>query len=342
MLTRTALARDPADPRYALSFPAHDFASAAASLLAIEEHFAEHGFVVLRDVLSPETCAATQATIWDTIEGEVSGFLRADPSTWKRWKSQFGMPGPLPRFEAQLLRNRQDATLRAVCQHLLGVGDVLVSHDRWALYRPAHARNGEQRELRGSNRWATRANVHLDMNPWFIHDEVGVRAALDALDYDDRRSFILENNLVHRSFGSSIQGVINLRDNVEEDGGFAVVPGFHRIFETWVECGAHTLGLRDWPRKSYPFQQSEGAAHMAQRVPMRAGSVVLWDQRCAHGSMPNRSGNPRMAQFFKMFPATTLSDAQRRKRAAILQQEIDALGFGEELTETGRAVFDVR
>ena len=30
-----------------------------------------------------------------------------------------------------------------------------------------------------------------------------------------------------------------------------------------------------------------------QRVAMRAGSMVIWDQRMAHGSAPNDSCNPR-------------------------------------------------
>merc|ERR550514_2360026 len=42
---------------------------------------------------------------------------------------------------------------------------------------------------------------------------------------------------------------------------------------------------------------------MAQRVPMRAGSLVLWDARVVHGSAPSKCTpgcRPRVAQFLCM------------------------------------------
>ena len=42
---------------------------------------------------------------------------------------------------------------------------------------------------------------------------------------------------------------------------------------------------------------------LAQRVTMRAGSMVVWDSIMPHGSAPNDSNRIRFAQFIKMFPA---------------------------------------
>ena len=39
-----------------------------------------------------------------------------------------------------------------------------------------------------------------------------------------------------------VQGLINLADNRAEDGGFTVVPGFHKLFLKWTEHTRKTLG----------------------------------------------------------------------------------------------------
>jgi len=41
----------------------------------------------------------------------------------------------------------------------------------------------------------------------------------------------------------------------------------------------------------------------ARRIPMRAGSFLVWNQLVVHGSCANRSNNFRMAQFITGFRA---------------------------------------
>ena len=41
-----------------------------------------------------------------------------------------------------------------------------------------------------------------------------------------------------------VQGLINLADNRDEDGGFTVVPGFHKLFLKWTEHTRNTLGKK--------------------------------------------------------------------------------------------------
>ena len=38
-------------------------------------------------------------------------------------------------------------------------------------------------------------------------------------------------------------------------------------------------------------------------VPSKAGDLVIWDTRMAHGTSPNRSTVPRFAQYLSMCPA---------------------------------------
>ena len=76
------------------------------------------------------------------------------------------------------------------------------------------------------------------------------------------------------------------------------------------------------------------------RIPMRAGSLVIWDQRTPHGSHPNNSSNSRFAQFLKVFPAHPIDAKRAANRAAAVREMMSKCGFGkEELTELGISMF---
>ena len=60
----------------------------------------------------------------------------------------------------------------------------------------------------------------------------------------------------------------------------------------------------------------------AIRVTSRAGSLIVWDKRMVHGSLPNQSNRFRYAQFFLMAPRSAVAlDAERaeRRRRAVLK-----------------------
>jgi len=79
---------------------------------------------------------------------------------------------------------------------------------------------------------------------------------------------------------------------------------------------------------------------------MRAGSIVIWDQRVAHGSFPNASDNPRFAQFIKMFPLSMVSSKRRKLRNKAVQLRIQHTLMVEsgpanqlDISEVGSIVF---
>ena len=47
---------------------------------------------------------------------------------------------------------------------------------------------------------------------------------------------------MHMHTQISVQGLINLADNRPEDGGFQIVPGFHKNFLQWTNKTRSTLG----------------------------------------------------------------------------------------------------
>ena len=142
------------------------------------------------------------------------------------------------------------------------------------------------------------------------------------------QDFIRENNFVANNVGNGqhIQAVFNFQDNHVEDGGTLVVPSFHKSCKNWAIEHQHLFKPLPWlvfdtlPTESLKFfkrdqsktyelnaDQSESMkAHgllmkQAVRISMRAGSVLLWHQTTAHGTQPNQSLNPRLAQFCKFF-----------------------------------------
>ena len=198
-------------------------------------------------------------------------------------------------FSPAIVANRCNARVFGAFGLVYGHSDVVSNHDRWLVFRPT-AQDAS---------WKTRRGVHLDMNPWKWSSDA-------TFDADSMIRLVEENNIGSRSLGLRCQGVLNLCDNLDADGGLQIVPGFHRHFDEW----AKSLGpVADTSSRSFEFDVTQSIAKQAQRVTMRAGSIVIWDQRCAHGSRPNASGRVRMAQFLSYLPVKHLSVSQRTKRA---------------------------
>ena len=52
--------------------------------------------------------------------------------------------------------------------------------------------------------------------------------------YNDLVDFVTEINAANRSTGPHVQGVLNLLDNRDADGGTQLVPGFNKTFDAWL------------------------------------------------------------------------------------------------------------
>jgi len=75
------------------------------------------------------------------------------------------------------------------------------------------------------------------------------------------------------------------------------------------------------------------------RAPIREGSFLIWDQRVAHGSEPNESDQPRMAQFIKGFRRGGAGEGRLARRAARVKAELERAGLLGEVSELGRVAF---
>lgn len=337
-----AVPRCPEDGRFAQSFGIDEGIAAKA-------FFDEYGFVVFRDVLSSAECAKTVDEIWDYLEHRTPGLRRSDSDSWSLMSSEYyGLPAAHAIFTPQVVSNRQSKRVYAALDAILpkspepdigqphgphpSVNSVVVSHDRWCVYRPSA----------GRPEWRTSENLHLDVNPW-AYCGVESSEGLQGLRYGSERSrtegdamldFRTELNAV-KAPGPHHQGLLNLLDNFDEDGGTRVVPKFHRSFPSWLEAlgpsennvaqsSVHDSWLVRGPLGGgrFKFSNEDPIHKLAHRVPMRAGSMLLWNHCVAHGSKANSSGNFRMAQFLRGFRACELSVEQSLARAALVHAYI--------------------
>ena len=207
-----------------------------------------------------------------------------------------------------------------VCILLKASLKLLTNIDRYGIFRPTI----------NHPEWSTTKNVHLDMNPvyWATSKDKGAsdQKILEGLSYKAKMDFIVENNCVGTVDDGKlhVQGLINLLDNREQDGGFLVCPGVHKhLYDYTMKCkleeysnlyGKDCHGFCVLPKDDHIFQ-----VH-AIRVTARAGSLVLWNQRLPHGSAPNFSERFRYAQFLKMFPKSYCSDARLKKRSEAVKK----------------------
>eukprot|EP01112_Ceratiomyxa_fruticulosa_P020568 TRINITY_DN703_c0_g2_i2.p1 TRINITY_DN703_c0_g2~~TRINITY_DN703_c0_g2_i2.p1 ORF type:complete len:238 (-),score=46.71 TRINITY_DN703_c0_g2_i2:58-771(-) len=215
------------------------------------------------------------------------------------------------------MRNRTNPNVYNVFRTLLGEDDLLVNHDRACFFRPTLVNNS----------WSTAANLHLDVNPWiWMGDSDECKKTLDSLSYEKASHFIYENNQSSHLDGLHLQGVLNLADNKEEDGGFQCVAGFLHHFKDYFSSPS----LKPfYGRPSFSFTQRSPLFDKGTRISMRPGSLVIWDVRLPHGSLPNRSENFRAAQFLRMFPAKIVSPKRKNARKKAVQHKLEQLHWAE-------------
>ncbi len=314
-------------------------------------------------------CEETLADCFSYLEAEawrrgddreaIVGDVRRDDS--RTWEHSRGWPGGMAQSEGIIgehitwtrrsLVNRMNPVLYRVFCTLLGESDLLVSHDRYGFFRPA-AINLER---------STDKNLHFDCNPWTkfnIHvDNSAARTSqqderpADAAPYADDGDFIREGNYAGTA---GLQAMINLIDNRTEDGGFHCVPQFHKHIQEWA--AQHTiLGGSFAPDATFcpffwepsPGSQDEdiiadvtGLSENAQRIPLRRGVLLVWDQMLPHGSSPNCSFTPRAVQLLTLRPTAAISSqAERVVRAEVVLQHVKALGALDDVTDIGKKVF---
>jgi len=100
-------------------------------------------------------------------------------------------------------------------------------------------------------------------------------------------------DLANRNNVRNIQGVLSLNDNDENMGGLQIVPDLFKQLDSWLK----------YQPKNRPRIIKEKLDFDVINLESKAGDLVIWDSRMAHGTSPNRSNKPRYAQYISMCPA---------------------------------------
>jgi len=83
------------------------------------------------------------------------------------------------------------------------------------------------------------------------------------------------------------QGVIYLTDTSADQGGFHCVPGFFKKNYEWAAL----------PDDKRPAEPPDYSKLTPTPIAGEAGDMIVWDVLTPHGSGPNRTNRPRLAQY---------------------------------------------
>lgn len=293
----------------------------------------DEGYVVIKDVLTPEECDKTTEDVNRQIKELDSRFDIHDPGTYDYMKchGQYGMITRHAIFSHQFLDNRQNPKIIEAFESVYEKSPkLLMNHDRFAFYRPT--------EHPGKEVYKTPYNypgLHLDIDPMVYIEHHNVYDELvSKLNYDERsRDFITENNIMKHHTLPIYQGIVSIWDNQYYDGGLQLVPQFHHNFNEWYSKKKFKNG--PGTESGFKFNAMDPVdmeyIHSPIRITMPAGSIAIWDKRLAHGSVPNSSSNGRIIQFMVARPYDTLPVSIINKRTKVLKKIFEKIGYMDKL-----------
>jgi hypothetical protein len=238
------------------------------------------GFVVVRNAVPLPLCNAVADMLWQFLEMDPN-----DQSTWYRPQLREHKMKELNNTGMIEIYNHQSLWETRQCPRIYDAFvDIWDREDLWVAIDRAN--------LNPPNKKA-RETGSVD---GFIHFDVDVS---------------------QRPLPISAQGVLSLRKQGGEIGGFQCVPSVFAEIDTWWE---------KQPAGSNPFKPNV-AGRTIENIELEAGDFLIWDSLLAHGVRPNRSlGKVRMAQYISMFPADFENERLRQARITTWAEQTHPIG----------------
>ena len=159
------------------------------------------------------------------------------------------------------------------------------------------------------------------------------------IQYDDTSGFISEGHVYAKSEGLHLQGMINIINNTEDDGGFVCVPKFN--FDQWYDYKKKTdydNMIKDTGKYSFVESDMKYIYEM-KRITAKAGSLIIWNRTMAHTGKPNNSSRPRLGIPISWSPKTSIPNDKRKERQNILKKHIKDNDVV--VTDIGHDIFDL-
>jgi hypothetical protein len=272
----------------------------------------EEGYVVIPNVLDPETVEERVSEIWDWLSLFSDGYIdRDDPETWKDeklWPYTMGVKGIIQWYHCAHTNFswniRQDPRVVDCFARIWGTDELLTSFDGINIQRPPEITGKYASPF--SENWQ-----HIDQG---------------------KRKPGLH----------TVQGFVNLIDTGPDDGCLVVRPRSHLLHEEFLEVFDEDFDDKDWvklDRKHLDWfdnsdrelpkgsENTEVGACETVRVEAPAGSLVLWDSRTVHtnsSAQPERDykGLPpfRMVVYTCMTPREWATKAMIKKRIRYFEE----------------------
>jgi hypothetical protein len=271
--------------------------------------FNEYGFVVIDDVLFPEDCELSTEEVWRYLEEKGEDFDRNDWKTWDNWPESIcrngGFMGRFPYWmrmknsslkethiscQPMAWKNRQNPLIYEAFSNILKSEKLWVSIDRYGIMRPTKIVEGGIEILR--EEWKTKENwLHWDLSP-FHYGTSAAGYAPREMTYDD----------IQKEYGSlRVQGLVTITDCPVEVGGFHCVPKFcGDRFYKWRNENLEYGNREENKRNFIEVPENDPMRNEITPVPMRAGSLLIWNSQLPHGNFPNSSSKFRIVQYIKM------------------------------------------
>lgn len=276
--------------------------------------FEKHGVVVVANVLTDEECTRSVDDVWKFLQNTYNPDIQRDqPETWESsWPrfSQMGILGNERWLYPQACDNRQNPNIYQVFRTLLGDHELIVNVTRAGLMRPTKniyfptLNKTEDRE-----NWKTLSEwLHLDMNPLtgrattYGFEHVGESSTESTKNPLEAQNKPFNNGMRTRK----LQGILALVDCHEENGGFHAVPGFQHYINTWTKQNQEACfdSNKGGDPTTVQIPENDPIRQHIQRMPIRKGSLLVWDNRLPHGNFPNNSNAMRIVQYLHMAPVS--------------------------------------
>ena len=230
------------------------------------QHWITKGYVIVRAAISAEQANRLVALLWEFDEKDPD-----DPTTWyapqrrRHARAELNNAGMVEIYNHQYLWDNRIAPR---------IYDTFV--DIW-----------DRTDL-----WVTidRANLNVPKQ-----DRSGSQDGFIHWDVDTSK----------RPLPIGVQGVLSLKPQTSETGGFQCVPYLFEHFKDWVKTQP---GDRDPLMPDITGLEREN-------IDLNPGDLMIFNSLLAHGVRPNFSdGQVRMAQYISMHPAEYEDEAQRLDR----------------------------
>eukprot|EP00039_Didymoeca_costata_P022714 m.5065 g.5065 ORF g.5065 m.5065 type:complete len:361 (-) comp3189_c0_seq2:131-1213(-) len=241
------------------------------------EHWTTKGYVIVKGAITREAAANLETVLWEFDEKDPN-----DPATWyspqrrAHARAELNNAGMVEIYHHQLMwNNRQTQRVYDAFVDVWDREELWVAIDRANLTPPKEE----------SKRASTQGFIHWDVDT------------------------------TKRPLPIGVQGVLSIRDQDEETGGFQCVPYLFQHLDEWEKTQ---------PEDRNPLKPNmTSILDRIVNIDLGAGDLLIFNSLLAHGVRPNHSNNNkvRMAQYISMFPAEQENEEERMGRIKLWQEQ---------------------